>query len=131
MGGRVLFVTGLAHKLRRTNGMSAGTVSVRYKSNGQRVLVPGGYFRDVPGIGVLFDGPDGELWKSNGWRNGTVRVKDIRSGPDGSYPFDFAALGQSNALFAANEDMHGQELWITDGTPNGTHLVEDINHPLP
>ncbi len=31
------------------------------------------------------------------------------------------------AFFAASDDEHGEELWVTDGTPNGTKLVKDIN----
>jgi len=31
------------------------------------------------------------------------------------------------AYFAAEDDEHGLELWVTDGTVEGTHLVKDIN----
>lgn len=31
------------------------------------------------------------------------------------------------AYFAAEDDEHGLELWVTDGTPDGTHMVMDIN----
>lgn len=31
------------------------------------------------------------------------------------------------AYFAATDEQHGEELWVTDGTPNGTRLVKDIN----
>ena len=30
------------------------------------------------------------------------------------------------AFFAASDDAHGEELWVTDGTPEGTKLVKDI-----
>src|SRR5262249_10202189 len=30
-------------------------------------------------------------------------------------------------LFVANDGATGFELWVTDGTPGGTHLVKDIN----
>ena len=33
--------------------------------------------------------------------------------------------------FAANDDVHGNELWRTDGTNEGTTLVSDINPGLP
>ena len=29
--------------------------------------------------------------------------------------------------FALNDDVHGLELWRSDGTPGGTHLIKDIN----
>jgi ELWxxDGT repeat protein len=54
-------------------------------------------------------------------------VKDINPGPNGSYPFEFGAFGESKALFAAYDGVHGNELWITDGTPGGTQPVKDIN----
>lgn len=30
------------------------------------------------------------------------------------------------AFFAASDAQHGEELWVTDGTKEGTHLVKDI-----
>ncbi len=30
------------------------------------------------------------------------------------------------AFFAATDATHGEELWVTDGTPEGTHMVKDI-----
>ena len=46
-------------------------------------------------------------------------------GPADSYPIEFAALGPLT-LFSAVDGEHGRELWVTDGTPQGTHLVKDI-----
>ena len=31
------------------------------------------------------------------------------------------------AFFAATDSEHGEELWVTDGTPEGTYCVMDIN----
>lgn len=31
------------------------------------------------------------------------------------------------AFFAAYDDLHGEELWVTDGTEAGTFMVKDIN----
>lgn len=31
------------------------------------------------------------------------------------------------AYFSATDADHGEELWVTDGTPTGTHMVKDIN----
>ncbi|NNE94899.1 MAG: hypothetical protein HKN24_02625 [Acidimicrobiales bacterium] len=55
-------------------------------------------------------------------------VADIWSGPASSKPApsnDMAALGDQ-VLFLANDGIHGQELWASDGTAAGTRLVKDI-----
>ena len=33
----------------------------------------------------------------------------------------------ANFFFSANDGIHGPELWVTDGTANGTMMVKDIN----
>ena len=72
------------------------------------------------------DGPNGfELWKSDGTANGTVMVKDIRSGSDSSGPRFFTAAGNT-LYFRADDGTHGAELWKSDGTANGTVMVKDI-----
>jgi ELWxxDGT repeat protein len=39
----------------------------------------------------------------------------------------FAAIGNGQAVFSADEGINGIELWVTDGTSLGTHLVKNIN----
>jgi ELWxxDGT repeat protein len=73
----------------------------------------------VAGIGVLFEGFN-RLWKSNGWREGTVELLAFR-------PAEITGLDEGRALFTADDGVHGEELWVTDGTPGGTLLVEDLN----
>jgi ELWxxDGT repeat protein len=72
------------------------------------------------------DGVNGqELWKSNGTAVGTVRVKDIRPGSNGSYPNALMDLN-GTLLFSADDGTHGIELWKSDGTAASTVLVGDI-----
>ncbi|WGV29016.1 ELWxxDGT repeat protein [Halotia branconii] len=76
-----------------------------------------------------------ELWKSDGTQAGTVLVKDINPGSFGSFPSqDFNYNFPSNLTvvndilyFAANDGIHGAELWASDGTKEGTVLVKDLN----
>lgn len=72
-----------------------------------------------------------ELWVSDGTVNGTYMVKDINPGidafgnPNGSYPDKMIVLN-NQLYFVASDATHGRELWVTDGTETGTHIVKDI-----
>lgn len=54
-------------------------------------------------------------------------LKDINTEPNtkGSIPSQLIKLGDK-VIFAAYKSTTGQELWITDGTENGTKLIKDI-----
>jgi ELWxxDGT repeat protein len=66
-----------------------------------------------------------ELWKTDGTEAGTVRVKDLFPGWQGSEPYGFAVSG-NRLYFVANDGLRGKELWRTDGTSAGTVLIKDI-----
>jgi ELWxxDGT repeat protein len=99
----------------------------------------GDYVDTVPPIHAELDGfayfyrSDGihgrELWRSDGTPGGTALVLDICPGICGSEAFSgwnaLATVG-SQVFFSGNDGVHGSELWVTDGTPGGTHLVADI-----
>src|SRR6185436_17440160 len=53
-------------------------------------------------------------------------VKDIHAGAGSSEPGGFTRLGNV-VIFAASDTEHGRELWRTDGTPQGTSLLMDID----
>lgn len=71
-----------------------------------------------------------ELWRTDGTEAGTFMLKDIREGPAGSYPaYSLRSRGvvlNNKALFIADDGVHGEELWVSDGTPDGTFLLKDI-----
>ena len=78
------------------------------------------------------DGTNGrELWKSDGTALGTVMVKDINSFTDefggifSSSPQNLTVF-DSTLYFIADDGINGTELWKSDGTANGTVMVEDI-----
>jgi ELWxxDGT repeat protein len=69
-----------------------------------------------------------ELWRSDGSALGTFLIRDLCPGSCGSrYPFweSMAPLGD-RVVFAADDGVHGVELWMTDGTALGTSLVSDL-----
>jgi ELWxxDGT repeat protein len=73
-----------------------------------------------------------ELWKSDGTAEGTLFVKDINPNETyyyaeerGSFPGGFAGLN-GKVVFAATTEYDGRELWITDGSREGTMQLKDI-----
>ena len=56
---------------------------------------------------------------------GVREVKDIRPGKLGSKPRRMVAL-RDQVYFDANDGVHGDELWRTDGSAKGTKLAVDI-----
>lgn len=69
-----------------------------------------------------------ELWKSDGTSEGTLLLKDIYQGSSytsSSYVMQGGEV-DGKLLFVANDGLHGEELWETDGTTEGTVLYKDI-----
>ena len=69
-----------------------------------------------------------ELWRSDRTLEGTTIVtivKDINPGAAFSMPGELVVL-DDRVLFRANDGLHGDELWSSDGTEAGTVMVEDI-----
>lgn len=91
---------------------------------------------------TLFTADDGvhsrELWKTDGTAAGTKMIKDIREGyyspqeydgdplPASSDPNWFTSF-KGKLFFSANDGIHGDELWVSDGTSDGTTLFKNIN----
>ena len=71
-----------------------------------------------------------ELWKTDGTADGTEFVVNINSNGGGPgfqlNPPSFAPLA-GGLIFKVDDGIHGLEPWFTDGTAEGTYLIEDIN----
>ncbi|MFN6567748.1 ELWxxDGT repeat protein [Dendronalium sp. ChiSLP03b] len=123
-------------ELWKSDGTAEGTVLVKD-------INPGSsdssifFFTEINGTLYFYadDGTSGrELWKSDGTAEGTVLVKDINPGSGSStivkddVEQSFQLISVNNTLyFLADDGTHGGELWQSDGTAEGTFLVEDIN----
>lgn len=66
-----------------------------------------------------------DVWGTNGTDFATVLVKDFEPGAS-SDPLDFAQVGPGAFVFTATTSGTGRELFVSDGTPDGTQLLVDL-----
>jgi ELWxxDGT repeat protein len=123
-------------ELWKSDGTQEGTVMIKDIFPGlESKWHPNGSFpfslTDVDGM-LFFAATDAEygraLWKSDGSRAGTVMVKDIYPEQTLSPTSTFEQMtAVGNVLFfVAGDEIHGKELWKSDGTEKGTIMVKDI-----
>jgi ELWxxDGT repeat protein len=83
---------------------------------------------------LYFSANDGEvgneLFVSDGTAEGTQLVTDLYPGGEkynfnSSYPGNLAEF-DDKLYFSANDGVHGEELFVSDGTAEGTQLVTDL-----
>lgn len=68
-----------------------------------------------------------EVWRSDGTRQGTRRLLDLRPGAADSFPREFTRLGERVCFIAwdGRGDEVSTRLWCSDGTAAGTDPVSD------
>lgn len=100
-------------------------------------VLPGAIPPGSPGEFVFFTGYDSvngeEPWVSDGTLEGTRMIKDIRPPTIYDYgrivsssPEWLARIGDK-VFFSADSFTRGRELWVTDGTAQGTQLVMEFS----
>jgi ELWxxDGT repeat protein len=114
----------------KSDGTAAGTVLV--KAAGLNPGVSGSNYA-VLNNKMYFSGFDdnngSELWVTDGTEAGTQMVLNMRADAGGIlYSGSPMAMTVYNSkiYFSAADDVHGQELFMTDGTAAGTVLVKDM-----
>lgn len=135
VGGRMLFTAdqgGRGREYWLSDGTLAGTVLLDLWPGTRSSAQPyqdNRMYQVAAGSWAAFAADDGvhgsEVWATDGTREGSFLLKDVRPGPAGSIPFQFHAVGE-RVFFSADDGEHGRELWTSDGTPEGTQLVADI-----
>lgn len=114
-----------------SDGTPAGTQMVKDINPGSESSGP--VFLGTLGNLILFRAHSGniggELWVTDGTAAGTQLLKEIYPGPNNfnnaSYPTFI--VHQDKMYFSATDGVHGRELWVTDGTADGTKMLYDIN----
>lgn len=128
-GGEIYVSDGTAAGTRLVTDLAAGTTS------------SGAEFLFALNDELYFHGSDGNdtdtnpehhsysLFKTDGTAQGTVLVKDINPTENSSSESRIQLLNQlgDKYLFLANDGTNGSQLWVTDGTENGTQLVKVLN----
>lgn len=115
-----------------SDGTATGTVlleDIKPGANGSLMVADKQIFALGNGRAIFRanDGEHGdELWATDGTANGTVLLRDIAEGSNGSNPANMFTFAKGKALFAASDGTSYGQLWVTNGTVAGTKLVKDF-----
>ncbi len=122
LGNLVIFVASsdlTGQEIWRTDGTEAGTYVIKDMGTGTSSMSP--TYTVAAGPYVYFTtASNGQLWRTDGTDAGTIPLTAAYANVTA-----IAAVGD-RVYFPASSSAEGTELWTSDGTVLGTHLVKDI-----
>jgi len=117
----VVYFYNTSGELWKSDGTGAGTILVKALN---RILS----ITNVDGKAFVLNETSAgglELWRTN--TTGLLRVKILRQGNAIKSEYNPTAAIANNFYFVANDGVHGNELWRSDGTALGTTMVSDLD----
>ena len=127
---RLYFTTNIGFsQVYSTDGTDTGT-HVHKGKNGLDINCSSA-FKEFNGK-LFFTGYDGangaELWATDTMGQNAAMVKNINPGSNSSLPYvdsGYLIIYNNQLFFGADDGVNGRKLWVTDGTGNGTNLVNN------
>ncbi len=122
LGSVAYFIVYLdGYRLWRTDGTEAGTFQVTDITSSDGGIAA---FKEY----IYFTGetPEhgAELWKTDGTVNGAELLVDVHQGPDWGSPDNLTVIGNRLYFIAEPKYGSGYSTWVSDGTREGTRLME-------
>lgn len=71
----------------------------------------------------LFFAAESAIWITDGKTNVTTKLLDL---PVGSGDIKQATIFKNSLYFVINDNVHGEEIWVSDGKKEGTKLFYDV-----
>ncbi|MFK7905572.1 MAG: hypothetical protein AB8B69_10625, partial [Chitinophagales bacterium] len=111
----------LSNFLWRSDGTTSGTFAIEsaYKTRNRTVVGNSLYFVRFPGFGST----DYEIFKTEG--DVPTLVTSVPA--EGAYLYSDLTEFDNKLFFVFEDEEHGIELWVSDGSESGTRIFEDVN----
>jgi len=110
-------------ELWRSDGTSIGTYMVKDINQGSDSIYTSEFISVEDN---MYFWADSALWKSDGTNSGTIKVFDLSSFGMTGYS-SIRATDNGLLFWTAHTSNYGYEIWVSNGTLEGTNLLKDMN----